>query len=71
MQALRGPRRCTWSINNQNRIGLVNGIDVSIHHVAAGALIWRLAFILRERAKLMVNQSFAEASDIAWQFVPA
>jgi len=50
---------------------LVNGIDVSIHHVAAGSLIWRLAFILRERASCMVNQSFAEASDIAWQFVPA
>jgi hypothetical protein len=35
---------------NQNLIGLVNRIGVSIHHVADRALICPVAFILRERA---------------------
>jgi hypothetical protein len=40
---------------NENLIGLVNGNGVSIHHVANGALICPVAFILGERGPFMVN----------------
>ncbi|GCC49428.1 hypothetical protein chiPu_0033523, partial [Chiloscyllium punctatum] len=49
-------RRCTWSISNENRIGLVNGSAVSIHHVDNAARFCRVAFILRERRSVMVNR---------------
>jgi hypothetical protein len=41
---------------NQNLIGLVNGSGVSIHHFGDCARICPVAFILRERASLMVNR---------------
>jgi hypothetical protein len=46
---------------NENLIGLVNGIGVSIHHVGRGLLFWRLTFTIGERAGLMVNRFFAAA----------
>ncbi|WP_162240495.1 hypothetical protein [Bradyrhizobium viridifuturi] len=49
-------RRCTWSISNENRIGLVNGSAVSIHHVGNAARFCPVAFILRERRGNMVNR---------------
>src|SRR6476620_6932917 len=44
---------------NENLIGLVNRNGVSIHHVVKRARIFRVAFILNERASLMVNRWFA------------
>jgi hypothetical protein len=44
-------RRCTWSIKDQNRIGLVNRSGVSIHHVVNRALNCPVAFIFSERAQ--------------------
>jgi aspartate 1-decarboxylase len=41
---------------NQNLIGLVNGIAVSIHHVANSARFCRVAFIFGEQASRMVNR---------------
>jgi len=46
---------------NENLIGLVNGIGVSIHHAARAALIWRLTLFFGERARRMVNRQFARA----------
>jgi len=40
----------------QNRIGLVNGIAVSIHHVVKFARFHRVAFILSEWKGRMVNR---------------
>jgi hypothetical protein len=50
---------------DQNRIGLVNGIAVSIHHVVKCPRICPVAFILRERAADMVNPSYAANRDRA------
>ena len=41
---------------NQNLIGLVNGIGVSIHHVANRPRFCPVAFIFDERADRMVNR---------------
>jgi hypothetical protein len=43
---------------NQNLIGLVNRTAISIHHPASRARIWLTAFILHERARLIVNDSY-------------
>jgi hypothetical protein len=56
---------------NQNLIGLVNGIGVSIHHLGNGALIWPVAFILRERDALIVNHWYAPAGKERSRRVPA
>jgi hypothetical protein len=41
---------------DQNRIGLVNGIDVSIHHADNSAWFCPVAFIFDERTGRMVNR---------------
>jgi hypothetical protein len=41
---------------NQNLIGLVNGIGVSIHHVANRLRFCPVAFIFDEQADRMVNR---------------
>jgi hypothetical protein len=51
-------RHCTWSISNENRIGLVNGAAVSIHHVGNAGRFSLTAFILRERRGDMVNRRY-------------
>jgi len=48
---------------DQNRIGLVNGIAVSIHHVVSCARIFPVAFILDERAADMVNPWYAAINE--------
>jgi hypothetical protein len=65
------PRRCTWSIKDQNRIGLVNASGVLIHHVVNGALIYPVAFIFDERASGMVNRWCEAAINQRTQSVPA
>jgi hypothetical protein len=40
---------------------LVNGIAVSIHHVAWAKRIYPVAFIFNKRAPLMVNRKYAAA----------
>jgi hypothetical protein len=64
-------RRCTWSIKDQNRIGLVNRNGVSIHHVADRALICPVAFIFDERASGMVNRWYETQINRRTQSVPA
>ncbi|WP_334446758.1 hypothetical protein [Bradyrhizobium sp. AZCC 1610] len=56
---------------NQNLIGLVNRSGVSIHHFGNGARICPVAFILRERAPLMVNRWCAAAGKASIRDVPA
>jgi hypothetical protein len=53
-------RLCTWLAKSKNRIGLVNGIGVSIHHVVKSARFCRVAFIFGERARRMVNRWYAQ-----------
>ncbi|WP_426436811.1 hypothetical protein [Bradyrhizobium genosp. P] len=66
-----GLRRCTWSISNENRIGLVNRSGVSIHHVVDHARFCPVAFILDERATGMVNRGLTAHLRHARQTVPA
>jgi hypothetical protein len=47
----------------QNRLGLVNGRAVSIHHAGHGARIWPSAFIFDERRRALVNRRFADADE--------
>jgi hypothetical protein len=47
----------------QNRLGLVNGGAVAIHHPANAAWIWPLAFIFDERRIVLVNPEFAAAGE--------
>jgi hypothetical protein len=54
---------------NQNLIGLVNGNGVSIHHVANRAWICPVAFILHERAALMVNPWCAVSGETRQQSI--
>ncbi|MCC8959162.1 hypothetical protein H8B02_38895 [Bradyrhizobium sp. Pear77] len=63
--------RCTWSISNENRIGLVNGSAVSIHHLDNAARFCRTAFILRERRSDMVNRRYRSGYARSAQTVPA
>jgi hypothetical protein len=56
---------------NENLIGLVNRNGVSIHHVVKRARIFRVAFILNERASLMVNRWFAAGYKAPSRDVPA
>jgi hypothetical protein len=56
---------------NENLIGLVNRNGVSIHHVVKRARIFRVAFILNERASLMVNRWFAAGHKAPSRDVPA
>jgi hypothetical protein len=56
----RGTRALhTRFTTNENLIGLVNGIGVSIHHVGDAARFCPVAFIFGECASRMVNRSFA------------
>jgi hypothetical protein len=64
-------RHCTWSISNENRIGLVNGAAVSIHHVGNAGRFSLTAFILRERRGDMVNRRYRRACALSAQTVPA
>src|SRR6266481_9511817 len=56
---------------NENLIGLVNRSGVSIHHVVKRARICPVAFILRERAPLMVNRWCAQPAMLLASGVPA
>jgi hypothetical protein len=47
---------------DQNLIGLVNGIGVSIHHVGKAARFCRVAFIFGECVSYMVNRWYAESA---------
>jgi len=49
-------RLCTWLAKGKNRIGLVNGIAVSIHHVAKPVRFCPVAFIFNEWEPRMVNR---------------
>ncbi|MHC2435573.1 hypothetical protein [Bradyrhizobium sp. USDA 4451] len=69
--ARRALRRCTWSISNENRIGLVNVTAVSIHHPGKDARFCRTAFILRERRGGMVNRWYRGRRAPRGQSVPA
>jgi len=64
-------RRCTWSIKDQKRIGLVNSSGASIHHVVNGALNCPVAFIFGEHPVYMVNRWFDVRAANAPQIVPA
>jgi hypothetical protein len=44
---------------SENRIGLVNEIAVSIHHVVKSARFYPVAFIFDERRQRMVNRWYA------------
>jgi hypothetical protein len=55
----------------QNRIGLVNGIAVSIHHVVKCARFCPVAFIFGERRARMVNRLCAAFKRTHHQAVPA
>jgi hypothetical protein len=43
------------AVKIENRIGLVNGIAVSIHQAIGSRAILPIAFILSERGGVMVN----------------
>jgi hypothetical protein len=47
----------------QNRLGLVNGWAVSIHHTGNRARIWPPAFIFDKRRRGLVNRRFADADE--------
>jgi hypothetical protein len=52
----RKRRRCTTTAKIENRIGLVNGIGVSIHHVVNRPRFRAVAFIFDKREMRMVNR---------------
>jgi hypothetical protein len=57
----RKRRRCTTTAKIENRIGLVNGIGVSIHHVVSCPRFRAAAFIFGERKRRMVNRKLCPA----------
>src|SRR4029079_3925750 len=64
----RGTRALhTRFTTNENLIGLVNGIGVSIHHAGVTPRFCRVAFIFSERARLMVNRWFARTQPMQWR----
>jgi hypothetical protein len=60
------------SVNNkiQNRIGLVNGIAVSIHHDIRRAWFCPVAFIFDELGPPMVNRGYARNRRVTLQKFP-
>jgi hypothetical protein len=52
----------------QNRLGLVNGNRVSIHHAQKRTWIWPVAFILDERRRRMVKRWCAIAGEMLRQW---
>jgi hypothetical protein len=54
----------------QNRIGLVNGIAVSIHHIVTCAWFCPVAFIFDEPGAPMVNRGYARNRRVTLQKFP-
>jgi hypothetical protein len=55
----------------QNRLGLVNGRAISIHHAGDRTRIWPPAFIFDERRWALVNRWFADAGETHRKCYPA